>query len=462
MTSAYDLAAQEEKGTPFVILAAILAAVGGLLFGYDTGVISGALIFIRQRFALTVLHEELVVSVALVGAACASLAGGRLADYLGRRATLLATSIIFVAGALLCALAASVTALIAGRLVVGVGIGLACSAVPVYISEISPAPARGWMVSLIQLAITLGILGSYIVDYAFSGSGSWRLMLGLAVVPGLLLGLGMIFMPETPRWLTERGREEEARRVLKKIRGDANIEAEIRDIEQTLRLAKERGRWADLLEPSVRPALVIGLGIAIFQQVTGINAVIYYAPTIIQAAGIPSASGAILATAGIGLVNVVMTVLAMWLMDRVGRRPLLLFGTGGMIVTLGGLGLFFHLPGRAGASAGVAVFLLMAYVASFAVSLGPIFWLLISEIYPLKIRGLAGGTAAGVNWAFNFLVSLTFLSLIQAIGPGDAFWLYGVLAVASWIFSYRLVPETKGRTLEQIEAAWHDRLRSAA
>ncbi|HVA67287.1 MAG TPA: sugar porter family MFS transporter [Elusimicrobiota bacterium] len=454
--------AKEEKGTPFVILAAVLAAVGGLLFGYDTGVISGALIFIRQRFALTVFHQELVVSVALVGAACASLAGGRLADYFGRRATLLATSIIFIAGALLCALAASLGALIAGRLVVGIGIGLACSAVPVYISEIAPAPARGWMVSLIQLAITLGILGSYLVDYGFSGSGGWRLMLGLAVIPGLLLGLGMMFMPETPRWLMEREREEEARRVLKKIRGGADIETEIQDIEQTLRLAKERGRWADLLAPSIRPALVIGLGIAVFQQVTGINAVIYYAPTIIQSAGIPSASGAILATAGIGLVNVLMTVLAMWLMDRVGRRPLLLFGTGGMIVTLGGLGLFFHHPSHAGASATLAVVLLMAYVASFAISLGPIFWLLISEIYPLRIRGLAGGTAAGVNWAFNFLVSLTFLSLIQAIGPGDAFWLYGALAVASWIFSYRLVPETKGRTLEQIEAAWRDRLRSAA
>jgi len=460
MDSASNLNAKEEKGTPFVILAAVLAAVGGLLFGYDTGVISGALIFIRQRFALTVFRQELVVSVALVGAACASLAGGRLADYFGRRATLLATSIIFIAGALLCALAASLGALIAGRLVVGIGIGLACSAVPVYISEISPAPARGWMVSLIQLAITLGILGSYIVDYGFSGSGGWRLMLGLAVVPGLLLGLGMIFMPETPRWLMERGREEEARRVLKKIRGDASIEVEIQDIEQTLLLAKERGRWADLLAPSVRPALVIGLGIAIFQQVTGINAVIYYAPTIIQSAGIPSASGAILATAGIGLVNVLMTVLAMWLMDRVGRRPLLLCGIGGMIVTLGGLGLFFHHPGHAGASA--AVVLLMAYVASFAISLGPIFWLLISEIYPLRIRGLAGGTAAGANWAFNFLVSLTFLSLIQAIGPGNAFWLYGALAVASWIFSYCLVPETKGRTLEQIEAVWRDRLQSAA
>ncbi|HVC08319.1 MAG TPA: sugar porter family MFS transporter [Elusimicrobiota bacterium] len=454
--------AQEEKGTPFVFLAAILAAVGGLLFGYDTGVISGALIFIRQKFALSVFHEELVVSVALVGAACASLAGGRLADYFGRRATLLATSIIFMTGAALCALAPSVGALIAGRIVVGVGIGLACSAVPVYISEISPAPARGWMVSLIQLAITLGILGSYLVDYGFSSAGGWRWMLGLAFIPGLLLGLGMIFMPETPRWLMERGREEDARKVLKKIRGDANIEAEIEDIGQTLLLAKERGRWADLLAPSVRPALVIGLGIAFFQQVTGINTVIYYAPTIIQSAGIPSASGAILATAGIGLVNVLMTVVAMWLMDRVGRRPLLLIGTAGMIVSLGGLGLFFHLPSHAGASAALAVALLMAYVASFAVSLGPIFWLLIAEIYPLRIRGLAGGTAAGVNWACNFLVSLTFLSLIQAIGPGNAFWLYGALAVASWIFSYYLVPETKGRTLEQIEAAWRERLAQPA
>jgi sugar porter (SP) family MFS transporter len=204
----------------------------------------------------------------------------------------------------------------------------------------------------------------------------------------------------------------------------------------------------------VRLAMVIGIGLAILQQVTGINTVIYYAPKIIQSAGIPSASGAILATAGIGVVNVAMTVVSMWLIDRVGRRPLLLTGIGGMIVTLGVLGYAFYSPARGGSFATIAVVTLMAYVAAFAISLGPIFWLLIAEIYPLKIRGSAEGVAAGTNWAANFLVTVTFLTLAQTIGASWTFWLYAALAVAAWIFCYTLVPETKGRTLEEIEAAW--------
>lgn len=452
--------AQRGSSSTYVYLAAVFAAVGGLLFGYDTGVISGALIFIRQQFTLSTFHQEVVVSVVLVGAAVASLSGGKLADRFGRRRTLLATAVIFIAGALLCALAESVFLLVIGRVVVGIGIGLASSTVPVYISEVSPARARGWQVSLFQLAITVGILAAYLVDYAFAASEGWRWMFGLAVVPGLLLGIGMLFMPETPRWLAERGQNELARKVLRKIRGNPDVSAEMKEIEETLVAAEERGRWSDLLSPAVRPALIIGVGLAIFQQVTGINTVIYYAPTIIQSAGIPSASGAILATAGIGLVNVAMTIVAMWLLDRMGRRPLLLIGIAGMVVTLGALGWLFRSPQHGGGTAMLAVILLMAYVASFAISLGPIFWLLISEIYPLKIRGLAEGTAAGVNWTFNFLVSLTFLSLVQAIGASYSFWLYGLLAVGSWFMSYFFVPETKGRTLEEIEASWRLRHRS--
>lgn len=435
--------------------AAAFAAVGGLLFGYDTGVISGALLFIKQQFTLSVFHEELVVSVVLIGAAVAALAGGRLSDRLGRRATLLLTSALFIVGALICALAPSPTVLIAGRVIVGLGIGLASTTVPVYISEISPARSRGWLVSLFQLAITVGILGAYLIDFSFAGSQSWRWMLGLAVVPGFLLGIGMLVMPETPRWLAQHRRTDQALRVLEKIRGGAHVAEEFADIEATLVAAEERGGLSDLFSPAVRPALIIGVGLAMFQQITGINTVIYYAPTIIRSSGIPSASGAILATAGIGLVNVVMTVVSMWLIDRVGRRPLLLVGTGGMVVTLGALGLLFRTHLHGGSLAMFAVVILMAYVAFFAIGLGPIFWLLISEIYPLKIRGGAEGIAAGTNWAFNFLVSLTFLSLIQSLGPSDSFWLYGLLSVAAWFFCYALVPETKGRTLEEIEASWH-------
>jgi len=438
----------------FVYVAAAFAALGGLLFGYDTGVISGALIFIQKAFSLSTFNQELVVSVVLVGACVGALSGGRLADRFGRRRMLIFTAIIFIAGAIVCAMAQDVTMLIVGRSIVGLGIGLASSTVPLYISEVSPAGERGWQVSLFQFAITVGILAAYLVDYAFAASENWRWMLGLAVVPGAALGFGMLVLPESPRWNAQRGNLEQARSVLAKIRGAQDVDAEMREIEATLHQAQEHGRLSDLWLPEVRLAMVIGIGLAIFQQVTGINTVIYYAPKIIQSAGISSASGAILATAGIGLVNVVMTVVSMWLIDRVGRRPLLLTGIAGMILSLGVLGYAFYSPTRSGSFAEIAVVTLMFYVASFAISLGPIFWLLIAEIYPLKIRGSAEGVAAATNWAANFVVSLTFLTLLQVIGASRTFWLYALLALAAWVFSYALVPETKGRTLEEIEAAW--------
>jgi sugar porter (SP) family MFS transporter len=455
-STAVSPAAVQAKETGFVFAAAAFAALGGLLFGYDTGVISGALIFIRTQFGLSTFQQELVVSVVLVGAAAGALSGGRLADIFGRRFMLLITALIFVAGALLCAAAPSLDVLVIGRLIVGLGIGLSCSTVPIYISEVSPPQARGWQVSLFQLAITIGILAAYLADYIFSSSGSWRWMLGLAFVPGAILGLGMIYMPESPRWLAEHGQNELARHVLTRIRGTKSIESEWLEIQETLAEAEERGRFSDLFGPSMRTALVIGIGLAIFQQVTGINTVIYYAPLIVQSAGIPTASGAILATAGIGLVNVLMTIVAMWLIDHVGRRPLLLIGIAGMIFSLGVLGFVFRMP-AGGALAWLAVVTLMVYVASFAISLGPIFWLLIAEIYPLRVRGIAEGSAAGVNWAFNFLVSLTFLTLVELLGPSLTFWVYALLGIGSWLFSYYLVPETKGRTLEEIEHSLRQR-----
>jgi MFS transporter, SP family, galactose:H+ symporter len=442
-------------GSWFIYIAASFAALGGLLFGYDTGVISGAVIFIKKDFALSTFPQELVVSMVLAGATVAALSGGRLADRFGRRKTLLATSMVFVAGALICAFAPDFSTLVAGRVVVGLGIGLASTTVPVYISEVAPPEARGWQVSLFQLAITIGILAAYLVDYAFSASGSWRWMLGLAVVPGGMLGAGMLFLPESPRWLAKYRHPEEALLVLRRVRGIADVEPELRDILDSLETSEAHGSWSDLLRPAVRPALIVGVGLAIFQQITGINTVIYYAPTIIQSAGMASASAAILATAGIGLVNVLMTIVAMWLIDRVGRRPLLLTGIAGMVVTLGVLGFLFNTHGNV--AGWTAVVTLMAYVAFFAISLGPIFWLLISEIYPLPIRGLGEGTAAATNWIFNLLVSITFLSLVELIGPARTFWFYGALAVAAWLFSYFIVPETKGRSLEEIERSWRVR-----
>src|SRR3989449_3073289 len=438
----------------FVYVAAVFAALGGLLFGYDTGVISGALIFIKREFGLTTVAEEIVVSGVLLGATIRAIVGGKAADLFGRRRVLLVTAAIFAIGALASAVAPSPAILIVSRVVLGLAIGLASTNVPVYLSEVAPPQARGWVVSLFQLAVTIGIVIAYLTDYAFAGMEGWRWMLGLAVVPALVFGAGMFFLPETPRWLIRGGQHEVAHRVLIRIRGLADVDVEIEEIKASLAQQTESGRWVDLLSQQVRPALFVGLGLAIFQQITGINTVIYYAPTILQAAGFNSTSGAILATVGVGVVNVGMTILAMSLVDRAGRRPLLLVGIAGMIITLGVLGLSFRISNPSGQLAWIAVICLMGYVASFAISLGPIFWLLIAEIYPLKIRGLAEGTAATFNWGSNLIVSLTFLTLVEQLGASSTFLLYASFSVMSWLFAYYLVPETKGRTLEQIEAFW--------
>ena len=430
----------------FVYVAAVFAALGGLLFGYDTGVISGALIFIKREFGLTTAAEEIVVSGVLLGATIGAIVGGKAADLFGRRRVLLVTAAIFAIGALASAVAPSPAILIASRVVLGLAIGLASTNVPVYLSEVAPPHARGWVVSLFQLAVTVGIVVAYLTDYAFAGVEGWRWMLGLAVVPALVFGAGMIFL--------RGGHHESAHRVLVRIRKLADVSVEIEEITASLAQQTESGRWTDLLRRQVRPALLVGLGLAVFQQITGINTVIYYAPKILQAAGFNSASGAILATVGVGVVNVGMTIVAMFLVDRAGRRPLLLVGIAGMIVTLTALGLSFQISNPSGQLAWIAVICLMGYVASFAISLGPIFWLLIAEIYPLKIRGLAEGTAATFNWGSNFIVSLTFLTLVEKLGASSTFLLYALASVASWLFAYYLVPETKGRTLEQIEAFW--------
>jgi MFS transporter, SP family, galactose:H+ symporter len=439
----------------FVYIAAAFAALGGLLFGYDTGVISGAELFIKNDFTLSTFALEVIVSGVLAGAATGALAGGRLADKFGRRKLLIATAIIFAAGAILCTVANSANTLIVGRIIVGLGIGLSSGTVPVYISEVSPANARGWQVSLFQLAITVGILLAYVVDYAFAKIEGWRWMFGLAVVPAAIFALGMIYLPESPRWLAMKGHRDKAREVLVRIRGTSDVEAEMDEVESTIGEIKESGKISELLAPALRPALIVGIGLAVFQQVTGINTVIYYAPIILQSAGISSASGAILATAGIGVVNVIMTIVSMRLIDRVGRKPLLLTGIAGMTISLGVLSLSFHISMQSGALAWAAVISMMTYVASFAISLGPIFWLLISEIYPLKIRSSSEGLAATFNWGSNLVVTLTFLTLVQRMGASQTFLLYGLFAVAAWIFSFKFVPETKGRTLEEIERYWH-------
>src|SRR5438105_1251364 len=274
------------RSTRFVQIAAFFAALGGLLFGYDTGVISGALIFIKREFGLTTVAEEIVVSGVLFGATLGAIIGGKVADLFGRRRVLLVTAAIFGIGALSSAVAPSPAILIISRIVLGIAIGLSSTTVPVYLSEVSPPNARGWIVSLFQLAVTAGIVSAYIVDFAFANvAGGWRWMLGLAVAPALIFGTGMFFLPETPRWLIRAGQHEIARRVLIRIRETVDVDLEISEIQTSLAEQAQRGSWIDLLHRHVRPALVVGIGLAIFQQVTGINTVIYYAPKILQSAG---------------------------------------------------------------------------------------------------------------------------------------------------------------------------------
>lgn len=447
--------ADPKKNKAYVVVVAAIAALAGLLFGYDTGVISGAILFIKKQFALSSTVEEVVVSAVLLGAIGGAGISGFLSDKIGRKKTILLTAATFVIGTLLSAFSGSVATLTASRALIGVAIGVASLTAPLYISEVSPAHMRGALVSLNQLAITCGIVLSYIVDYSFSGHQSWRWMFGIGVLPAIILGTGMFFLPASPRWLMSKGKKEQAREVLGLLREEGEIEKEMRDIEITL--GEETGGWKELLQDWVKMPLLIGIGIAAFQAITGINVVIYYAPTIFGFAGFGQAQTAILATTGVGIINVLMTIVAIRVIDKVGRRPLLFMGLAGMVVSLGVLGYAFSVTALSGALKWIAVGSLGLYIASFAVSLGPIAWLIIAEIYPLRIRGRAMSLATMANWGANLLVALTFLTLINKLGRGYTFWLYSLIGVAGWLFCYFFIPETKGHTLEEIEENWRQR-----
>jgi sugar porter (SP) family MFS transporter len=443
---------KRSDGRRLVYLSAVVAALGGLLFGYDIGVISGAILFVKTAFSLSPGGEEIVVSAVLLGSLVGAAAGGWLADRLGRRGLLIAAAGVFGAGAIAAALAPSMVWLVIARIVAGMAIGVASFVAPLYISEIAPVAIRGKLVSINQVALTTGIVISYLIDYAFSGAHAWRWMFALAAVPATVFAGGLMLIPDSPRWLAARGSLDMARKVLERIRSPEQAEIEIKDIQ--LSVAQQKGHWSELLSPPLRPAMIVGVGLAIAQQVTGINTIIYYAPTIFRYAGFASASSAILASVGIGAVNVVFTIIAMYLIDKVGRRPLLLVSLAGMVLGLAALGIAFVLPQLGGALGWIAVASLTIYVGSFAVGLGPVFWLMLSEIYPLAIRGRAMSVGTLVNWAANLMVALSFLTLTLALGKPATFWLYGAVSVGAWFFAYFLVPETKGETLEQIEAQW--------
>jgi sugar porter (SP) family MFS transporter len=432
-------------------LIASVAALGGLLFGYDTGVISGALLFIRQVMSLSATMQGIVVGIALLGAAVGAAVAGHFSDLIGRRRVILGAGLLFIASAVICAVAQTVAILLFGRFLIGLSIGVASMLTPLYLAEIAPARDRGAIVSLNQLCITGGILVSYLVGYALaSAAGGWRWMLGLGAVPGIILAGGMLYLPESPRWLAGHGRIRDAERVLQHLRGAADVAEELAALRTDLAREGRLASVKELFASRLRRPLIIGIGLAMFQQITGINTVIYFAPTIFQSAGLSSAATAILATAGVGVVNFVMTIVSIQLIDRLGRRQLLLWSLAGMAGTLLILAIAFY-GGASGQLGWTAVVSVAIYVGFFAIGLGPVFWLLIAEIFPLAVRGRAMSLATVAVWGFNLIVSVTFLDLIGVIGNAGTFLVYALLSVAALVFVFQMVPETKGLSLEQIE-----------
>lgn len=436
----------------FVYVAAGITAIGGLLFGYNLTVIGGAILFIKQQFALSPGLEEIVVSAVLVGALIGAAVGGPLADRSGRRMALILTAVIFALAAIWSALAPTVAWLIGGRVVAGVSIGTVSVTATLYISEVSPADIRGRLVSLFIFASASGFLASGLVDYAFSGAHAWRWMFGLGVIPAIIFCIGMWFLPETPHWLVSHALHDKARAVLVRVRGTPNVDDELQSIQSSI--GHHSGGWVQLLSPVVRPALIVGIGLGICQRATGINLGFFYAPTIFEFAGFESTAIDILATAGLGVTMVLMTIVAMRVVDRVGRRVLLLTGLAGMAISLGVLGLAFLVPDRSGILGWVAVVSLMLVVASWTIGPGAVVFVLISEIYPLEIRGMAMSVATVALWAGYLLVTLTFLTMVQILGEAGTYSFYTMMGIGGWLFVYFFAPETKGKSLEEIQAYW--------
>ena len=449
---------------PFARAASIIAVVvlAGALFGYDQGVISGALIGIEKAFDVGHVVLEIVTSWVTLGAMFGSLAGGYVADLFGRKRTLLAAAALFTIGALVQSFAPIVPILVFGRLVAGLGVGVAAVAAPLYAAELAPAAQRGRYVSSYQLAITVGIFVAYFVNQALAGPEGWRAMLGAAAVPGVLLALAVLTAVESPRWFAKVGRRDDALRTLVALGAENDAEARLAAIAKSLRAEVKTPSWAEVFAPRWRTPLMIGLGLAVLQQLTGINAIIYYSNSIFAAAGFATpAEQAQATTWAIGAVNVLSTFIAIAFIDGLGRRPLLIAGLIGMALSLAVVGFAFWqsgTQGSLGSSAGVITLgALVVFIISFAFSAGPVTWTVINEIYPNEIRGRAVAVATAVNWGAAFLVSGFFLSLVKAIGQAYTFWLFAAFCVIGLVWVIAGVPETRGRSLEEIEASWAPR-----
>ena len=434
----------------YVIFVTVIAAIGGLLFGFDTAIVAGATRYLKDQFALTSLQEGWAVSVVLIGCMFGAGLAGSISDRIGRKRFMLVSAVLFFVSALGCAFPQNIFQFVIFRFVGGLGIGSASILAPLYIAEVSPARVRGALVSVNQMAIVTGILLAYFVNWAFAGVGpsNWRWMFGMGALPSVVFFLLLLSVPESPRWLVKKGREGEALRVLSRVSTAEAAAAEVQSIKETLLL--EKGSLAELFRPGFRRAIFIAVVLAILQQITGINAILYYAPRIFERAGFERVS-AIGQSTIVGLVNMLFTVVAILLVDRVGRKPLLLIAAAGMGVSQLLLGAAFRIENLAGSA---ILLLILLYIAFFAMAMGPIVWVVLSEIFPTRMRGSAMAIATVALWIADFAVTLSFPVIADRLNETTAFWMYALMCAVDFFFMLFLLPETKGKTLEEIERCW--------
>lgn len=434
----------------FILLVSLVAALGGLLFGYDTAIISGAVPFIRDYFKLNSFMLGWAISGILIGCGAGALLAGTLAEAWGRRTVLIVCAVLFAVSGLGAGTSSSLTLFISFRLAGGLGVGAAAMVSPMYIAEMAPAHQRGRLVSLYQLAIVSGILMAYLANYLLEGTGlnNWRYMFASQVIPALIFLLLLFFVPETPRWLVKKGRQAEALKILERTTGDQAHQALEEIISSFSR--KERSGFTMLFSSRYLPVMSMGIFIAVFQQVTGINSVIYYAPLILKETGI-STSGSLLQTMGIGLVNLLATFGAITMVDRVGRKRLLTWGSLWMGISLIALAACFYTRyfGHY-----LVLLSLLIYVASFSATWGAVAWVVLSEIFPNRIRGMAMSVATFALWLTDFIVTYTFPVLTASFGAASTFLCYALLCALSLVYVVRKVPETRGRSLEEIERSF--------